>query len=180
LQAEVQAFVLEVDRGEVHTSRPMAAEQLAYEEAKRAIDRQSNALDELRSRAGILLAAISLATSFLSGLALSGEDLSERAIIAVIAGGAIAAFLAAAGACVVVLWPPREAEWIFNLSARAIIGQLDATAPDEATVHRELALRHEADYDKNEERLKVLYWFLRAACIALAFEVFAWIVVFAL
>jgi hypothetical protein len=121
----------------------MALERLAYEEAKRAIDRQSNALDELRGRAGILLAALSLATSFLSGLALSGEDLSERPVIAAIVAGAIMAFLGAAGACVAVLWPPREEEWVFNLSARAIIRQLDATAPDEATVHRELALRHE-------------------------------------
>jgi len=44
-------------------------EQLAYQEAKRAIDRQSNALDGLRARTGILLAAISLATSFFGGLA---------------------------------------------------------------------------------------------------------------
>jgi hypothetical protein len=158
----------------------MVGEQLAYEEAKRAIDRQSNALDELRGRAGILLAALSLATSFLSGLALSGEDLSKRAIVAVLAAAAIVAFLAAAGACVAVLWPPREGEWVFNLSAKEIIRQIDATAPGEATVHRELALRHHADYRKNEGRLEDLYWLFRAACIALAFEVLLWIVLFAL
>ena len=55
----------------------MPLEQLAYEEAKRAIDRQSSTLDGLRSRAGVLLAAISLATSFVGGLALRSGDRSR-------------------------------------------------------------------------------------------------------
>jgi hypothetical protein len=154
----------------------VALEHLAYEEAKRAIDRQSSSLDGLRGRAGILLAAISLATSFFGGLALSDEDLSAGEVVVTVA--AIIAFLGAAGACVAVLWP-RQAEWTFNLSARKILGQLDATAPDEATVYRELALRHEADYEKNAARLDELFEVFRAACILLAAEVVAWIVVLA-
>lgn len=75
----------------------MPLEQLAYEEAKRAIDRQTNSLDGCRSRAGTLLAAISVVTSFVGGLALGDDDLSSWTI----AAGAVAAilFLAAAGAC---------------------------------------------------------------------------------
>jgi hypothetical protein len=43
----------------------VALEHLAYEEARRAIDRQSGSLDGLRGRAGILLAAISLRSGLL-------------------------------------------------------------------------------------------------------------------
>ena len=81
-----------------------------------------------------------------------------------------------------VLWP--RAAWAFNLSATLIIGQLNATTPDEDTAHRELALRHEANYDANEARLvrrfDGLFWLFRAACVALAIEVLAWLVVLAL
>jgi hypothetical protein len=65
----------------------VALEQLAYEEAKRAIDRQSDAFDGLRGRAGILLAAISLATSFFGGLALRGDLSTGAAIGAWVASG---------------------------------------------------------------------------------------------
>jgi hypothetical protein len=158
----------------------MGSEQLAYEEAKRAIDRQSDAVDGLRGRAGILLAAVSLATSFFGGLALSDDDLSTFGIVAAIV--AIIAFAAAAATCVAVLWP--RAAWRFNLSAKLIVRQLDATGPSEATAYRELALRHEANYDANEahlvRRFAGLFWLFRAACVALGVEVLAWLVVLAL
>ena len=40
-------------------------ERLAYEAAQRALDKQERLIDELRSRTGLLLAAASLAASFL-------------------------------------------------------------------------------------------------------------------
>lgn len=154
----------------------MELEQLAYEEAKRAIDRQSSSLDGLRGRAGILLAAISLSTSFFGGLALGEDDLSRWAIaVAVLA---IVSFVVAAGACVAVLWP--RAEWAFNLSAKRIIRQLDETRPDEATAYRELALRLEVNHRANETRLEVLFRLFRTACVALAIETLAWLVLLAL
>jgi hypothetical protein len=158
-------------------------ERLAYEEAQRAIDRQSDAVDGLRSRAGVLLAAISLATSFFGGLALRDGDLSGWAVAAAVV--AVVFFIVAAGACVWVLWP--HAEWAFNLSARLLGPHLER-ATDEATVYRELALRLERNYDANEKllvRWRVgyhvgLYWLFRAGCITLAVKTFAWLVVLAL
>jgi hypothetical protein len=73
------------------------------------------------------------------------------------------------------------------LSARLLGPHLER-ATDEATVYRELALRLERNYAANEKllvRWRVgyhvgLYWLFRAACIALAVETFAWLVVLAL
>lgn len=158
----------------------MELEQLAYDEAKAAIDRQSTALDGLRSRAGILLAAVSLATSFFSGLVLREDDLRTRVIV--LAGFAAGFALLASALCVAVLWPPRgeKAKWYFNLSARGILRQLDASDVDEATAYRELALRHEANYDRNETGLEHRFRLFRAACIMVGLEALAWFVSLAL
>jgi hypothetical protein len=43
---------------------------LVYNEAMRALSEQSSALDGLRTRAGLILTAASIASSFLGGLAL--------------------------------------------------------------------------------------------------------------
>lgn len=95
----------------------MEPEQLAYEEAKRQIDRQSSILDGLRSRAGILLAAISVTTSFLGGQALAEHGFSTWA------GLATAFFVGAGAACVTILWP--TAKWTFDLSAAKILAQIE-------------------------------------------------------
>lgn len=157
-------------------TRAVELEQLAYEEAKRAIDRQSDQLDGLRGRGGILLGAVSLATSFLAGLALDGGDLSTWATVAAIV--ATIAFIVAAGMCVAILWP--RAEWGFNLSAGRILQQLDALTPTEAEAYRELALRIQGNYRANRDRLDVLFWLFRIACIALGVETLAWLVTLAL
>ncbi|MBS1886948.1 MAG: hypothetical protein JSU06_07135 [Actinobacteria bacterium] len=47
-------------------------EKLAYESALRALDKQERLVGELRARAGVVLAASSLAVSFLGGRALGG------------------------------------------------------------------------------------------------------------
>jgi hypothetical protein len=48
--------------------------EIAYREAVRAIEHQDAALDDLRSRAGTLLAAAAIVTSFLGGVALDNAD----------------------------------------------------------------------------------------------------------
>lgn len=153
----------------------MPLEQLAYEEAKRAIDRQSNALDGLRARAGILLAAISLATSFFGGLALTENDLSRCATIAAVV--ATLAFVVAGIATIAILWP--RAAWAFNLSAGRIVRQLEAAEPSEVEAYRELALGIQKNYRDNEERLERLFTLFRVACVALGVETLAWLVVLA-
>jgi hypothetical protein len=153
----------------------VALEHLAYEEAKRAIDRQSDALDGLRSRAGILLAAISLATSFFGGLAL--QDGNPRSRVIVFASLTTAVGILAGAFCVGVLWP--RAEWLFNWSARKLLPKLDASA-DEAVACRMLAKTLDDAYVLNEGNLKRLFLYFRLGCIFLAVETAGWVVTLAL
>ncbi len=51
--------------------------QLAYEEARRRVGEQVGELDNLRTRAGTLLAVVSLSTSFLGGVVLRGKPPHE-------------------------------------------------------------------------------------------------------
>ncbi len=61
--------------------------RLAYEEALRSIDHQEATLDELRSRAGLLLAALSVVTSFLGGYAFASGGFRPAAVVATLAFG---------------------------------------------------------------------------------------------
>jgi hypothetical protein len=83
-------------------------ERLAYEAAQRALDKQERLIDELRSRTGLLLAAASLAASFLGREAFSGDPKAGLAIIALVA------FLVAVAASVYVLLPKGE-KFVFAL-----------------------------------------------------------------
>jgi hypothetical protein len=77
-------------------------ERLAYEAAQRALDKQERLIDELRSRTGLLLAAASLAASFLGREAFAGDPKDGLAILALVA------FLVAVAASVYVLLPKSE------------------------------------------------------------------------
>jgi hypothetical protein len=50
-----------------------AAYELAYQEGVRALDEQRIVIDAFRTRAGLLLSAAAIATSFLGGAALQGD-----------------------------------------------------------------------------------------------------------
>lgn len=51
-----------------------ASYELAYEEAKRALEEQERAVSELRSRAGQLIAAAAITTSFFGGRAIGSTS----------------------------------------------------------------------------------------------------------
>jgi hypothetical protein len=74
-------------------------ERLAYEAAQRALDKQERLLEELRSRTGLLLAAASLAASFLGREAFARDPKRGLAALAVLA------FLLAVGTSVYILLP---------------------------------------------------------------------------
>lgn len=56
---------------------------LAYDEAKRALEDQDRVVTELRSRAGVLMAAAAITTSFLGDRILSGSHVHALAWIAI-------------------------------------------------------------------------------------------------
>src|SRR5205823_9240082 len=106
-----------------------SVQELAYVEAVRAIEEQSRVLASLQNRAGTLLAAASLVTSFLGGRALGGS-------FHVWSIAAIVAFVGTSILTIGVLWPRQR--WRFDIRPAALIAAARAE-----TVEANLARAHE-------------------------------------
>src|SRR4029453_10198508 len=112
-----------VDAGEATYERG------AYEAAQRALDKQERLLEELRSRTGLLLAAASLAASFLGREAFARDPKRGLALAAVLA------FLPAVGGSVYILLPKRN-RFVFALVGAGLYEGLYAVRDDLAEVYR--------------------------------------------
>jgi hypothetical protein len=148
------------------------AYQLAYQQAERAITQQAGALDEIRGRAGTLLAVASLATSFLGGLVLGDEaPVGRQSWLAMIV------FVVVVALTLHILLPRRG--WRFAMSARTLIGDyIEADDPASvATMYRELALYLERNFDCNEGRMKRRYVAFAAASALLGADVLIWLTI---
>jgi hypothetical protein len=88
--------------------------ELAYDEARRALDAQESVVNELRTRAGVLIAAAAITTSFFGGRALSDGDVATAEWIAIACFGVVGASVLA------VLWPCTD--WTFTVNAQRFIG----------------------------------------------------------
>lgn len=110
---------------------PGNLERLAHEAALRALDKQERLLEELRARTGILLAASSLAASFLGDAAFGDSGPVGVAVAALLA------FIVSIGASVYVLAPKRDL--IFSLSGPGLYEGLYEFRDDLVEVHRRLA-----------------------------------------
>jgi hypothetical protein len=95
--------------------RAEAAEvyELAFDEARRALAGQESALGAFRSRAGVIVSAAAIVTSFLGGQAL------EAGGFTVLAWASIGAFAALGLAGLGVLWP--DGGWEFDAIPNQII-----------------------------------------------------------
>jgi hypothetical protein len=146
--------------------------ELAFEEAGRALDAQERAVNELRSRAGVLIAAAAITTSFFGSRAIAGGHLSGWVWVALVA------FIAVGGSVLTVLWP--RTDWSFSASAADIIAEYIEPEPiDFPLVQRDLALHRSAAYDRNALQLGRLFLVFRLGLIVLVVEVAAWIVALA-
>jgi hypothetical protein len=146
---------------------------LAYDEARRALDGQERALAAFRTRAGIVLSAAAIVTSFLGGQAIGANGFTTLSWVA------IAAFAVVGVATLCVLWP--DDNWQFEAIPNQVIGTYierdDALDVPLHAIHRDLALHMENSYSSNERRrLRPLRWAFRAAVIALVAEVSIWLV----
>jgi hypothetical protein len=146
-----------------------AAYALAFDEAGRALDGQERTVNELRSRAGVLIAAAAITTSFFGARAITGE-LSTTVWCAVVA------FALVGASVLVVLWP--RSEWQFSASATDLIAtyietDVPASLPQ---IHRDLALHRSASYDRNARQLRMLFGAFRAGLVLLVVEVGAWMI----
>ena len=146
--------------------------ELAFEEAGRALDAQERAVNDLRSRAGVLIAAAAITTSFFGSRAVSGDGLSGWVWVAVIA------FIVVGGCVLAVLWP--RSDWSFNASAAEIIAEYsEPEAVEFPLVQRDLALHRSTTYDENARQLGRLFLVFRIGLIVLVIEVAAWVVALA-
>jgi hypothetical protein len=145
--------------------------ELAYDEARRALDAQESVVNELRTRAGVLIAAAAITTSFFGGRALSDGDVATAGWIAITCFGVVGASVLA------VLWP--RTDWTFTVNAQRFIGTYveseDGPLPLPA-IHRDLALHMSASYVTNARQLRALTMAFRIGAIFLVGEVVAWVV----
>lgn len=140
--------------------------EVILDEARRGMTIQVAALDELRSRTGLLLAASSLSASFL-GSAAATRNVS----LGLVGGLAIVAFVVAIGACIRILWPTRDG-WTFVTSAKVLAEDwIDHDYGDTCKMERFIAEKLEEYFDANKGRLDPLYEWFRAAAFAVGFEV---------
>jgi hypothetical protein len=149
--------------------------RIAYDASVRAVQDQAGVLDGLRTRAGTVLAAAALVSSFLGGQALR---LSAHLDVWSLTTVAVSAFVGSALLALLILWP---FEFRFSLSARAL---LDAVQQHEAKggtsvgeLLEVLARQLEWRYDDNAQKIRWLLWAFEAAIVALIVEVAAWLLV---
>jgi hypothetical protein len=149
---------------EATTASDPAFERLAYEAAQRALDKQERLVDELRSRTGLLLAAASLAASFLGREAFAGDPKDSLAILA------LAAFLIAVASSVYILLP-KTGKFVFAVAGAGLYEGLYAVKDDLAEVYRRLAYDLTRFWQANDEELQKLFTAFRLAALALSAEI---------
>lgn len=148
-----------------------AAYELAFSEARRALEDQERVVNELRTRAGVLIAAAAMSTSFFGGAAIADRTLGVTGWIGVLS------FVLLGGTVVSVLWPRQD--WTFTVDAEDFIAEylepLDADPLDLVGIHRDLALHMARSHKDNREQLRRLLAALRAGVLLLVAEVLAWV-----
>jgi len=139
-------------------------ERLAYEAALRALDKQERLIDELRNRTGLLLAAASLAASFLGREAFAGHPRRGLAIFALVA------FLLAVGASVYVLLP-KTGKFVFAMVGAGLYEGLYGLKDDLGEVYRRLTYDLDRFWDDNDVELQKLFRAFRLAAVGLSAEI---------
>jgi hypothetical protein len=145
---------------------------LALEEARRALNEQERMVTELRARAGTLISAATIATSFLGAPFIAARHLGPAS------SAAAGAFVLLTFATLVLLWPRWQFE--FSLRAEDIIGRFVEPILHEPTppprLERELALHMDTSCKMNRARLNTMTMVFRRACLLLTIEIVAWVV----
>ena len=145
---------------------------LAYREARRELEDQERFAVELRARAGALIAAAAIATSFFGGQTLATHDVGASGWVA------ISCFVLLGFAVLVMLWPRRD--WAFSLGPEDFIATylepVDGEPMQLHLVERDLALHMDRSIELNREQLYALVTIFRFGALLLVIEVLAWVV----
>jgi len=123
-------------------------EKLAYEAALRGLDKQEGLIEELRTRTGVLLAASSLAASFLGQQAFQSPSPRGLAITALVA------FVVSIATCVFILLPKKNL--IFAEAGAGLYEGLYAVRDDMPEVYRRLAYDLDRFWESNDGKIRRL------------------------
>jgi hypothetical protein len=135
-------------------------EQLAYEAAVGALDRQAVALDGLRARAGTLVAASALVASLLGAPAIENDASTYAVAVGVVA------FLMVLVLAIAILWPYHM---VFRMSPTTLLRN-SAKGFSYASMQRLTARALEAHHGKNENTLRILNACLAVGCVFVVLE----------
>jgi hypothetical protein len=145
---------------------------LAYREARMGLEDQERSVVELRARAGALIAAAAIATSFFGDQTLVKHEISAAAWIA------IGCFALLGFAVLIVLWPRRD--WEFSLAPNQFIAiylePAEGEPPALHMIERDLALHMGRSAELNRRQLRMLMGIFRVGAVLLVVEVLAWVV----
>ena len=136
--------------------------RLAYDAALRSLDKQEELLNELRARTGLLLAASSLAASFLGRPAL---DRANGYVVVL----ALVVFGISVVASVTVLLPKKDL--VFSLSGPALFEGLYDLRDNMEEVFLRLAYDLHRFWTRNDGKIQRLLWWYRIAAGALVVEI---------
>jgi hypothetical protein len=142
--------------------------ELAYQEAVRAISRQADTIDTLRSNTSTLLSAASLTAAFLGGQSLRNHHLHGFGI------AAVCCFVVVGVLTIAIMFPRKR--WQFGLDPDAIIAMYGAQpAGSDDEIYRDAAHNLHQYRLHNAAQIEMLFWIFRAASIFLVCGVLAWI-----
>jgi hypothetical protein len=155
-------------------------EQIAYELSVHTLGEQERSVSGLRTRAGTVLAAASIASSFLGSRATT--KLPDWSILGVHVGHgsldvwsflAVIAFLLTGGASVWILLPRR---FVFAFEARTLLAASDEVAGgvEVADGYRALTLWMAPSINDNRRGIQSLNRWFVASCVALGVEIVLW------
>jgi hypothetical protein len=149
-----------------------AGYSVAYREARRGLEDQERSVVELRTRAGALVAAAAITTSFFGGQTLPGRSIGAADWVA------IGSFMSLGFAVLLILWPRRDLA--FALAPDEFIATYLEPADGEPLqlhlIERDLALHMGSSTDLNRRQLRRLTTVFRLGAILLVLEVLAWVV----
>lgn len=144
---------------------------LAYQESVRGLTQQAGVLDNLRTRAGLLITAANVVTAFLAAQAITNRP-------GIGPGGtlAIAAFLVTMGLALYILLP--KGEWNFAFDAKKLVTMIEGDRYSSiGALHRRLAELNEDSQTDNARKLDAMFVAFRLGCVALTVEVLLWVAV---
>lgn len=143
--------------------------KIIYEEAVRGWSLQSNVLDELRTRTGVLLAAAAIAVALLGS-----ADISKHEGFTTLGWFALAAFGISLGLSLFVLYPTSG--WIFSHDVHlALDGYVTENRSLDET-REGLAIKADEYRDKNDKKLSCMFLSFQVASLALGASVALWLI----